>query len=100
VRGKVAVTVCSTAFVSMGRGTGRRSSASPRLPIAVIRDPFGIAHARRVRANGRALRGRERESSPGADSGERERDVSMARCASGNELIDVPDDLEASKIRC
>jgi len=48
-RGKVAVTVCSTAFVSMGRAQAAKLGFA-RLPIAVIPHPFGLRTRDEVRA--------------------------------------------------
>jgi hypothetical protein len=40
-RGKTAVTICSTAFVTLGRAQARALGA-PHLPIAVVPHPFGL----------------------------------------------------------
>ena len=48
-RNKAALTVCSTAFVTLGR-TQARALGHPELPLAVIPHPFGIRTREEVRA--------------------------------------------------
>ena len=48
-RGKAALTVCSTAFVTLGRAQAR-ALGDPDLPIAVMPHPFGIRTREEVRA--------------------------------------------------
>jgi hypothetical protein len=40
-RGRAAVTVCSTAFLTLGRSQAK-ALGNPGLPIAVIAHPFGL----------------------------------------------------------
>ena len=47
-RGRVAITVCSTAFVTLGRAQARALGHAD-LPIAVIAHPFGIRTRDEVR---------------------------------------------------
>ena len=47
-RGKAALTVCSTAFVSLGRAQAR-ALGDANLPIAVIPHPFGLRSRDEVR---------------------------------------------------
>jgi len=47
-RGKVAVTVCSTAFLTLGRAQAR-ALGNAALPIAVIPHPFGARSREEVR---------------------------------------------------
>jgi len=47
-RGRAAITVCSTAFVTLGRAQAR-ALGHPDLPIAVIAHPFGIRTRDEVR---------------------------------------------------
>ena len=47
-RGKAALTVCSTAFVSLGRAQAR-ALGDASLPIAVIPHPFGLRSRDEVR---------------------------------------------------
>ena len=47
-RGKPAVTICSTAFVAMGRAQAAKLGF-PQLPIAVIAHPFGLRTRDEVR---------------------------------------------------
>lgn len=48
-RGRAAVTVCSTAFLTLGRAQAR-ALGNPALPIAVIAHPFGLRTRDEVRA--------------------------------------------------
>lgn len=48
-RGKSAVTVCSTAFLTLGKAQAR-ALGDANLPIAVIPHPFGIRTLEEVRA--------------------------------------------------
>ena len=48
-RGKAAVTVCSTAFESLGRAQAR-SLGCPDLPIALVPHPFGLISREKLRA--------------------------------------------------
>ena len=47
-RGKTALTVCSTAFVTLGRAQAR-ALGDANLPIAVIPHPFGLRSRDEVR---------------------------------------------------
>ena len=47
-RGKSAVTVCSTAFLTLGKAQAR-ALGDPNLPIAVIPHPFGLRSREEVR---------------------------------------------------
>ena len=47
-RGKTAVTVCSTAFLTLGKAQARALGDS-KLPIAVIPHPFGLRSRDEVR---------------------------------------------------
>ena len=47
-RGKTALTVCSTAFVTLGRAQAR-ALGDANLPIAVIPHPFGLRTREEVR---------------------------------------------------
>ena len=47
-RGRAAVTVCSTAFLTLGRAQAR-ALGNPELPIAVIPHPFGLRSREEVR---------------------------------------------------
>jgi hypothetical protein len=47
-RGKAAVTVCSTAFLTLGRAQAK-ALGNPELPIAVIAHPFGLRKRDEVR---------------------------------------------------
>ena len=47
-RGKTALTVCSTAFVTLGRAQAR-ALGDAELPIAVMPHPFGIRTREEVR---------------------------------------------------
>jgi len=47
-RGRVAVTICSTAFTTLGRAQAR-ALGNPELPIAVIAHPFGLRARDEVR---------------------------------------------------
>jgi hypothetical protein len=47
-RGKTALTVCSTAFVTLGRAQAR-ALGDTNLPIAVIPHPFGLRTREEVR---------------------------------------------------
>jgi hypothetical protein len=47
-RGKAAVTVCSTAFVTLGRAQAR-ALGDANLPIAVVPHPFGLRAREEVR---------------------------------------------------
>ena len=47
-RGKAAVTVCSTAFLTLGRAQAR-ALGDANLPIAVIPHPFGLRTREEVR---------------------------------------------------
>jgi len=47
-RGKTAVTVCSTAFLTLGKAQARALGDS-NLPIAVIPHPFGLRSREEVR---------------------------------------------------
>jgi hypothetical protein len=47
-RGKAAVTVCSTAFVTLGRAQAR-ALGDANLPIAVVPHPFGLRTREEVR---------------------------------------------------
>jgi hypothetical protein len=47
-RGKTALTVCSTAFVTLGRAQAR-ALGDTNLPIAVIPHPFGLRTRQEVR---------------------------------------------------
>ena len=47
-RGKTALTICSTAFVTLGRAQAR-ALGDAELPIAVIPHPFGIRTREEVR---------------------------------------------------
>ena len=47
-RGKAALTICSTAFVSLGRAQAR-ALGDANLPIAVIPHPFGLRSREEVR---------------------------------------------------
>ena len=48
-RGRAALTVCSTAFITLGRAQARALGYAT-LPIAVIQHPFGIRTRDEVRA--------------------------------------------------
>jgi hypothetical protein len=48
-RGRAAVTVCSTAFLTLGRAQAQ-ALGNPELPIAVIPHPFGLRTRAEVRA--------------------------------------------------
>ena len=48
-RGKAALTICSTAFVAMGRAQAGKLGFS-ELPIAVVPHPFGLLTRGEVRA--------------------------------------------------
>ena len=48
-RDRVAVTVCSTAFLALGRAQARALS-QPNLPIVTVPHPFGSRSRREVRA--------------------------------------------------
>ncbi|MEO7729032.1 MAG: hypothetical protein ABIS45_17405 [Burkholderiales bacterium] len=48
-RGKAALTVCSTAFITLGRAQAAALGFA-QLPIAVIQHPFGIRSRDEVRA--------------------------------------------------
>jgi hypothetical protein len=48
-RGKAAVTICSTAFLTLGRAQAR-ALGDADLPIAVIPHPFGLRSREEVRA--------------------------------------------------
>jgi hypothetical protein len=50
-RGKVAITICSTAFESLGRAQAS-ALGSRDLPIAVMPHPFGLRKREEVRAIG------------------------------------------------
>ncbi len=47
-QGRAAVTVCSTAFLSLGRAQAQ-ALGNPALPIAVIAHPFGARKREEVR---------------------------------------------------
>ena len=47
-RGKAALTICSTAFVTLGRAQAR-ALGDAKLPIAVIPHPFGLRTRSEVR---------------------------------------------------
>lgn len=47
-RGRAAVTVCSTAFITLGRAQAK-ALGNPDLPIAVIAHPFGLRKRDEVR---------------------------------------------------
>jgi hypothetical protein len=47
-RGKAAVTICSTAFTTLGQAQAR-ALGKPDLPIAVIPHPFGLRTREEVR---------------------------------------------------
>ena len=47
-RGQVSLTVCSTAFVTLGKAQAR-SLGYPELPIVVIPHPFGLRSREEVR---------------------------------------------------
>ena len=47
-RGRAAVTICSTAFLSLGRAQAK-ALGNPALPIAVIAHPFGLRTRDEVR---------------------------------------------------
>lgn len=47
-RGRAAVTVCSTAFLTLGRAQAT-ALGNPELPIAVIEHPFGLRKRDEVR---------------------------------------------------
>jgi len=47
-RGRAAVTVCSTAFTTLGRAQAK-ALGNPALPIAVIPHPFGVRSRDEVR---------------------------------------------------
>lgn len=47
-RGRVAVTICSTAFTTLGRAQAK-ALGNPGLPIAVIPHPFGLRTRDEVR---------------------------------------------------
>jgi hypothetical protein len=47
-RGKSALTVCSTAFVTLGHAQARALGA-PGLPIAVVPHPFGVRKREEIR---------------------------------------------------
>jgi hypothetical protein len=47
-RGKAAVTICSTAFVTLGRAQARALGRSD-LPIAVVPHPFGLRSPEEIR---------------------------------------------------
>jgi len=47
-RGRAAVTVCSTAFLTLGRAQAK-ALGNPALPIAVIAHPFGLRKRNEVR---------------------------------------------------
>jgi hypothetical protein len=55
-RGKAAVTICSSAFVSMGEAQAAKLGA-PELPIAVVPHPFGLRTRDEVRAMAQACVG-------------------------------------------
>ena len=48
-RGRAAITICSSAFVTLGRAQAR-ALGNPELPIAVIAHPFGVRTRDEVRA--------------------------------------------------
>ena len=47
-RGKTAVTICSTAFVTLGRAQAR-ALGDADLPIAVVPHPFGLRSREEIR---------------------------------------------------
>ena len=47
-RGRAAVTICSTAFITLGRAQAK-ALGNPDLPIAVIAHPFGLRQRDEVR---------------------------------------------------
>jgi hypothetical protein len=47
-RGKGALTVCSTAFVTLGRAQAR-ALGDPDLPIAIVPHPFGLRSREEIR---------------------------------------------------
>lgn len=47
-RGRTAVTICSTAFTTLGRAQAK-ALGNPALPIAVIAHPFGLRKRDEVR---------------------------------------------------
>ncbi len=47
-RGRAAVTVCSTAFLTLGRAQAK-ALGNPELPIVVIAHPFGLRKRDEVR---------------------------------------------------
>jgi hypothetical protein len=47
-RGKTAVTICSTAFVTLGRAQAR-ALGDEHLPIAVVPHPFGLRSRDEIR---------------------------------------------------
>lgn len=47
-RGRVGLTVCSTAFVSLGRAQAK-ALGNPALPIAVVPHPFGVRKRDEIR---------------------------------------------------
>jgi hypothetical protein len=47
-RGKAAVTICSAAFLTLGRAQAR-ALGDPELPIAVVPHPFGLRSREEIR---------------------------------------------------